>query len=58
VINRPSKDELHKLVWDKPTTQVAKQFGVSDKAVEKWCKSYGIEKPGYGYWTKKKYGLI
>ncbi len=58
VINRPSKDELYKLVWDKPTIQVAEQFGVSDKAVEKWCKSYGIEKPGNGYWTKKKYGLI
>jgi hypothetical protein len=40
-------------VWEKPTTQIAKDFGVSDKAIEKWCKTYGIEKPARGYWVKK-----
>jgi hypothetical protein len=52
-VERPSKEELAKLVWEKPTTQVAQNFGVSDKAVEKWCKAYGIEKPPRGYWMKK-----
>ncbi|PLZ79555.1 hypothetical protein CBP16_16335, partial [Fischerella thermalis WC217] len=37
-VERPSKAELQELVWEKPTTQIAKDFGVSDKAVEKWCK--------------------
>jgi hypothetical protein len=52
---RPSKEELEKMIWTKPTSQIAKDFGVSDKAVEKWCKAYGIEKPPRGYWAKKQY---
>ncbi|MCP6758965.1 MAG: group I intron-associated PD-(D/E)XK endonuclease [Fischerella sp. CENA71] len=57
-VERPSKEELQKLVWEKPTTQIAKDFGVSDKAVEKWCKVYGVEKPPRGYWVKKIYEKI
>jgi hypothetical protein len=50
---RPSKEELEKLLWQKPTSQLAKDFGVSDKAIEKWAKAYGLEKPGRGYWPSK-----
>jgi PD-(D/E)XK endonuclease len=57
-VERPSKEELEKLVWEKPTAQIGKDFGVSDKSVEKWCKAYGIEKPPRGYWVKKAYGKI
>lgn len=53
---RPSKEELEKLVWEKPTLQIAKDFGVSDKAIEKWCKSYNISKPPRGYWAKNSAG--
>lgn len=49
-----SKIELEQLIWEQPTTHIAKQYNVSDKAVEKWCKKYGISKPPRGYWTKKK----
>lgn len=52
---KPSKEELEKLVWSIPTIEIAKCFGVSDKAINKWCKSYNINKPGRGYWTKQKY---
>lgn len=52
---RPSKAELEKTVWTKPTIQIAKDFGVSDKAVEKWCKAYNIRKPPRGYWAKQQY---
>lgn len=52
-VERPSKDELAKMIWEKPTTHIAKDFGVSGKAIEKWCKAYGIEKPSRGYWAKK-----
>jgi len=48
---RPSKEELQRLVWEKPTSQLAKKYGVSDNAVAKWCKRYGIEKPPRGYWS-------
>lgn len=27
-------------------------FGVSDQAVEKRCKKYGIQKPPRGYWAQ------
>ncbi|GAA6619108.1 group I intron-associated PD-(D/E)XK endonuclease [Scytonema sp. NUACC26] len=53
-VPRPSKEELQKLVWEKPTSQITKDFGLSDKAIEKWCKAYSIEKPPRGYWVKLK----
>lgn len=51
---KPSAEILEKLLWEKPTLQIAEDFGVSDKAVEKWAKSYGLSKPGRGYWQKNK----
>lgn len=51
-VERPNAEELHKLVWSEPTTEIAKKFGVSDKAIEKWCKIYNIDKPPRGYWMK------
>jgi hypothetical protein len=51
-VTRPSKEELEKLLWEQPTTKIAKELGVSDKAITKWAKSYGIEKPPRGYWAK------
>lgn len=49
---RPSKEELTKMVWEKPTRVLAEEFGVSDVAIAKWCKMYGISKPPRGYWAK------
>lgn len=53
-VERPTKEVLEKLIWSQPTIQLAKTFGVSDKAIEKWCKSYNISKPPRGYWMKNK----
>jgi predicted nucleic acid-binding Zn ribbon protein len=52
-VERPSKEELERLIWEIPTTAIANRYGVSDNAVGKWCKSYGIPKPPRGYWQKK-----
>jgi hypothetical protein len=52
-VKRPSKDELEKMIWEIPTSQLAHQLGVSDVAISKWCKSYGISKPPRGYWAKE-----
>lgn len=57
-VNRPSAIELHKLLWSKPTTHIAKDFGVSDKAVEKWTKFYGIPKPYRGFWAQVLAGTL
>jgi hypothetical protein len=51
-IEWPTKEELEKLVWEKPTTIIAKDLGVSDKAVTKRCKKYKINKPPRWYWSK------
>lgn len=53
-VSHPSKEELEKMLWDKPTTKIAEIYGVSDKAVEKWSKNYGLTKPSRGYWSKSK----
>lgn len=52
---RPTKEELLKLVWEKPTTHIAKDFGVSDRAIGKWCEWYKITKPPRGYWLINQY---
>ena len=42
-VERPAKEELIKLIRDKPVTHIGKIFGVSDNAVRKWAKHYGID---------------
>ncbi len=51
----PSIEELRELVWSKPSTHIAKDFGVSDRMIGKWCVKRGITKPPPGYWKKKLY---
>ena len=51
-VERPSKEELEKMLWEVPTTEIAKSYGVSDTAVSKWAKAYEISKPPRGYWSK------
>ena len=50
----PSLEEMKKLLWEKPTTQVAKELGVSDVSISKFCKKFEIDKPPRGYWNKIK----
>lgn len=44
--------EMQQMVWEMPTTHIAREYGVSDKAIEKFCKKYQIQKPGRGYWAR------
>jgi len=52
-VNHPSKEELEKMIWERPCSVIAKELGISDVAIGKWCKRYGIKKPSRGYWTKR-----
>ena len=52
-ITWPDKEHLAKLLWEKPTVQIAAELGVSDTAVKKHCRLLGIEKPPRGYWAKQ-----
>lgn len=56
--NYPDRETLEQLIWSKPTTVVAEELGVSDKAIEKLCRKLDVDKPPRGYWTKVKAGLI
>lgn len=42
VCERPSRDELKKLIRTTPFTQLGQRFGVTDNAVKKWCKAEGL----------------
>ena len=43
--------EMQQMVWEMPTTHIAREYGASDKAIEKFCKKHQIQKPGRGYWA-------
>ncbi len=58
ISKRPDKDTLEKLVWEMSCVKIGEMYGVSDNAVNKWCKFYGIQKPGRGDWEKIKLGKL
>ena len=47
---------LYKLVWSKPVSSLAKQFGISDVGLAKACKRARIPLPMRGYWVKVAVG--
>ncbi|MDD4730775.1 MAG: hypothetical protein PHX58_02455 [Desulfovibrio sp.] len=49
-----TREDLYELVWEKPTSQLAKDFNVSDSAIAKWCRKMEVPKPPRGYWAKKR----
>lgn len=50
-IQWPLAEDLERIIWKKPTKLLSNDFGVSDSAIAKRCKKYGISKPPRGYWT-------
>ena len=41
-VERPNKEDLMRMIKEKTFTSIAKEFNVSDKAIVKWCKYYGL----------------
>lgn len=50
------RETLYEEVWERPVTEVAKRYKVSDVAIHKVCKSLGIPTPPAGYWAKFRAG--
>jgi len=48
-VERPSKEELEKMIKEMSWTAIGKMYNVSDNAVRKWAKSYNI------IWKKRKH---
>ena len=40
--DRPDRESLKELIRNKPFTQIAKIYSVSDNAIRKWCDSYSL----------------
>lgn len=40
--NIPSKEELEQLIYTTSFVAIGKKYGVTDNAVRKWCKDYGL----------------
>lgn len=53
-----TSQELRKLVWEKPITQIANMYKVSGNAIKKRCKLLEIATPERGYWNKVYAGKI
>lgn len=41
-VERPSKQDLDILIHSKSFKAIGSEYGVSDNAVRKWCKGYGL----------------
>ncbi|HET9954371.1 MAG TPA: hypothetical protein VFQ61_07700 [Polyangiaceae bacterium] len=52
-----TRDELYSLVWSRPMTAVAEEFGVSSVAFAKYCVKLGIPRPSRGYWQQLAAGF-
>ncbi len=51
-----SRKELYNLVWSKPMTKVAEQFGVSGSFMARVCAALRVPRPERGYWAKLAVG--
>ncbi|AHE52834.1 hypothetical protein [Sphingomonas sanxanigenens] len=51
-----SREQFHEMVWSKPMTELAKEFGRSDVALHKVCKKHDVPRPPLGWWAKKAAG--
>ena len=53
--NKPSKEELEKLINEISFVKLGEKYGVSDVTIKNWCKRYGIITGNrLGYWSKKR----
>ena len=59
-VDRPSREELKKLIREKPFTHIAEDFCVSDNAVKKWCIGYNLpsKKKDINSFTNEEWGNI
>lgn len=51
-----SREELFALVWERPTSEIAVELGISDVAVGKLCQKLQVPKPPRGYWARVEAG--
>lgn len=50
--------QLYDRVWTEPIHRIAKEFGLSDRGLGKFCERLDIPVPPRGYWRAKETGHI
>ena len=53
-----SRRRLFELVWAKPMTQLAHEFGVHAKHLARACDRHDIPRPRPGHWQKLAHGRV
>lgn len=54
--NYYNREKLYEEVWTNPVVVVATQYGVSDVAIHKVCKTLNVPVPPRGYWARVRAG--
>jgi hypothetical protein len=49
---RLTREQLYELVWSRPMTEIAADFGMSSVAFAKYCKAADVPRPERGYWQQ------
>lgn len=52
-----SRRQLYDLVWSRPISSLAKEYGFSDVGFAKICRRHNIPLPPRGYWAKISAGM-
>ena len=53
---RVTREELYKMVWDKPMIRLAEEFGITGNGLAKICDKLDVPYPPRGHWAKKEAG--
>jgi len=51
-------ETLHQLIWQKPLSTIAKDWGINSQAITKACDEYNIPRPVSGHWTLVSLGKV
>jgi hypothetical protein len=53
-----TREDLYRLVWEAPVSEVAARFGISDVGLAKACRRAAIPIPPRGYWARAEAGHL
>ena len=53
---RVTREELYKMVWEKPLVRLAAEFGITGNGLAKVCEKLDVPYPPRGHWAKKEAG--